>query len=58
LEELSDGTLDFASLEADNSGKAQMLVQLLAQLDANEVNLNDLNTVMERLDIPVRMSRS
>jgi hypothetical protein len=56
LEELSDGTSDFASLEGDNSGKAQMLVQLLAQLDANEVNLNDLNIVMERLDIPVRVS--
>jgi len=56
LEELRNGTLDFASLEADNPERARMLVQLLAQLDASEVNLNDLNTVMERLDIPVRMS--
>ncbi len=56
LEESSNGTLNLASLEADNPEKAQMLVQLLAQLDANDVNLNDLNTVMERLEIPVRMS--
>lgn len=58
LENLRNGTLDLASLEADNSEKPQMLVQLLAQLDASEVNLKDLNTVMEKLDIPVRMSRS
>lgn len=58
LEELSNGTLSLDSLEADNSEKAQMLVQLLAELDADEVNLQDLNTVMEKLDIPVRMSRS
>jgi len=56
LEQLRNGTLDLASLEADNSEKAQMLVLLLAELDANEVSLNDLNTVMEQLDIPVRMS--
>ena len=56
LEQLRNGTLDLASLEADNSKKAQMLVQLLAQLDASEVNLKDLNTVMEKIDIPVRMS--
>jgi hypothetical protein len=56
LEELSNGTLDLASLEADNSEKARMLVQLLAELDASEVNLKDLNTVMEKLEIPVRMS--
>jgi hypothetical protein len=58
LERLRNGTLDLDSLESDNSEKAQMLVQLLAELDANDVNLNDLNTVMENLDIPVRMSRS
>ncbi|WP_445173982.1 hypothetical protein [Microcoleus sp.] len=56
LEELSNGTLNLASLEADNSEKAQMLVQLLAQLDASDVNLTDLNTVMEKLEIAVRMS--
>ena len=56
LEELSNGTLDLASLEADNPEKARMLVQLLAELDASEVNLKDLNTVMEKLEIPVRMS--
>jgi hypothetical protein len=56
LEQLRNGTLDLASLVADNSEKAQMLVQLLAQLDASEVNLKDLNTVMEKFEIPVRMS--
>ncbi|MCW6048926.1 hypothetical protein K4039_02245 [Lyngbya sp. CCAP 1446/10] len=56
LEELSNGILDLASLEADNPGKARMLVQLLAELDASDVNLKDLNTVMEKLEIPVRMS--
>jgi len=56
LEELSNGTLDLASLEAENPEKAKMLVQLLAELDASEVNLSELNTVMERLEIPVRMS--
>ena len=57
LQELRNGTLDLASLETDKSEKAQMLVLLLAELDANEVSLKDLNTVMEKLDIPVRMSR-
>ncbi|MEG4851909.1 hypothetical protein QUB10_13450 [Microcoleus sp. B5-D4] len=57
LEELRNGNLDLATLEADNSEKAQMLVQLLAQLDANDVNLKELNTVMDKFDIPVRMSR-
>jgi len=56
LEELSNGTLDLPSLEGDNSEKAQRLVQLLAQLDPSEVNLKDLNTVMEKFNIPVRMS--
>jgi hypothetical protein len=56
LENLRSGTLDLASLESDNSKKAQMLVQLLAELDANDVNLKDLNTVLEKFDIPVRMS--
>jgi hypothetical protein len=56
LEQLRNGTLDLASLEADNSEKAQMLVQLLAELDASDVNLKDLNTVMEKFEIPVRMS--
>jgi hypothetical protein len=55
LEELSNGTLE-PSLGADNSENALMLVQLLAQLDPSEANLNDLNTVMEKLEIPVRMS--
>ena len=58
LEELRNGTLDSASLEADNSEKAQILVQLLAQLDASDVNLKDLNAVMQKFDIPVKMSRS
>ena len=57
LEELRNGTLDLANLEADNPEKAKMLVQLLAQLDASDTSLKDLNTVMERLEIPVRMSR-
>jgi len=56
LEELNNGTLDLASVEAENPEKARMLVQLLAELDASEVNLSELNTVMERLDLPVRMS--
>jgi hypothetical protein len=56
LEELNNGTLDLASLEAENPEKARMLVQLLAELDASEVNLSELNTVMEKLEIPVRMS--
>jgi hypothetical protein len=56
LQQLPNGTLNLASLEADNSKKAQMLVQLLAQLDASEVCLKDLNTVMEKIDIPIRMS--
>lgn len=56
LEQLRNGTLDLASLEADNSEKAQMLVLLLAELEANEVSLKDLNTVMEQLEIPVRIS--
>jgi hypothetical protein len=56
LEELRNGTLDLGSLAAENPEKAKMLVQLLAQLDPSEVNLKDLNTVMEKIDIPVRMS--
>ena len=56
LEQLGKGTLDLASLEADNSEKGQLLVELLAQLDPSQVSLKDLNTVMEKLDIPVRMS--
>jgi len=56
LEELRNGTLDFGTLEAENPEKAKMLVQLLAQLDPSEVNLKDLNTVMEKIEIPVRMS--
>jgi hypothetical protein len=56
LEQLRNGTLDLASLEADNSEKAKMLVQLLAELDASDVNLKDLNTLMEKLEIRVRMS--
>ena len=56
LQQLPNGTLNLASLGADNSKKAQMLVQLLAQLDASEVSLKDLNTVMEKIDIPIRMS--
>ncbi|MEG3986523.1 hypothetical protein QUA13_05080 [Microcoleus sp. S28C3] len=58
LEELRNGTLDLPSLDADNSEKAQMLVQLLAQIDTNDINLQELNTVMDKFDIPVRMSRS
>ena len=55
LEELNNGTLQ-PSLGADNSENAVMLVRLLAELDPSEVNLKDLNTVMEKIDIPVRMS--
>jgi hypothetical protein len=58
LEELRNGTLEFPSLEADNSEKAQMLVELLAQMDTSEANFKALNTVMDKFDIPVRMSRS
>lgn len=57
LEELSNGTLSLDSLEVNNPEKARMLVQLLAELEASEVNLSELNAVMERLEIPVRMSR-
>ena len=56
LEQLGNGTLDLASLESDTSEKGQLLVELLAQLDPSQVSLKDLNTVMESLDIPVRMS--
>ena len=56
LEELSNGSLDLVTLEAENPEKARMLVQLLAELDASEATLSELNTVMERLEIPVRMS--
>jgi hypothetical protein len=56
LEELSNGTLDLDSLEADNPEKARMLVQLLAELGASNVNLKDLYIGMGKLDIPVRMS--
>lgn len=56
LEELRNGTLDLPSLGADNSEKALMLVQRLAEIDPSETNLNGLNTVMEKLDIPIRMS--
>jgi hypothetical protein len=55
LEELNNGTLQ-PSLGADNSENVLMLVQLLGELDPSEANLNDLNTVMEKLEIPVRMS--
>lgn len=58
LEELRNGTLELPSLEADNSEKAQMLVELLAQIDPDEANLKAINTVMDKFDIPVRMSRS
>jgi hypothetical protein len=56
LAELSNGTLNLDSLEAENPEKAKMLVQLLAEIDASEVNLSELNAVMEKLEIPVRMS--
>ena len=56
LDELNNGTLDLATLEAENPEKAKLLVQLLAELDASEVSLSELNTLMERLEIPVRMS--
>lgn len=56
LQELRSGNLELASSEADNSEKAQMLVQLLAELEPNEANFKALNTVMDKLDIPVKMS--
>jgi len=55
LEELRNGTLE-PSLGADNSERAKMLVQLLAELDPSEANLKNLNTVMEKLEVPIRMS--
>jgi hypothetical protein len=55
LEELNNGTLE-PSLGADNSENALMLVRLLGELDPSEANLKDLNTVMEKLEIPLRMS--
>lgn len=58
LEEFRNGNLESSSLDGDNSEKAQMLVQLLAQLDANDVNLKELNAVMHKFNIPVKMSRS
>jgi hypothetical protein len=56
LEEFISGNLELVSLDADNSEKAQMLVQLLAELEPNEANLKALNTVMDKFDIPVKMS--
>jgi len=55
LEELRNGTLE-PSLGADNSERAKMLVQLLAELDPSEANLKNLNTVMEKLEVSIRMS--
>ena len=55
VEELNNGTSQ-PSLGADNSENVLMLVQLLGELDPSETNLKDLNTVMEKLEIPVRMS--
>jgi hypothetical protein len=56
VEEFLGGNLELASLDADNSEKAQMLVLLLAELDSNEANFKALNTVLDKLDIPVKMS--
>lgn len=57
LEDLRNGNLELASSDADNSEKAQMLVQMLAELETNDANLNALNTLMDKLDISLKMSR-
>ncbi|MGL5060264.1 MAG: hypothetical protein ACRC62_09790, partial [Microcoleus sp.] len=57
LEELRNGTLESASLDADNSEKAKMLVQLLAELETNDANLSAINTLMDKFDISLKMSR-
>ncbi|WP_341730859.1 hypothetical protein [Microcoleus sp. EPA2] len=58
LEDLREGNLEVSSVEADNSEKAKMLVELLVQIDSNEPNLKAINTVMDKFDIPVRISRN
>ncbi|NJL69110.1 MAG: hypothetical protein HC894_25215 [Microcoleus sp. SM1_3_4] len=57
LADLRSGNLELASLDADNSEKAPMLVQLLAELETNDANLSALNTLMDKLDISLKMSR-
>lgn len=57
LEDLRNGNLELASSDADNSEKAQMLVQMLAELETDDANLNALNTLMDKLDISLKMSR-
>lgn len=57
LEELRDGNLELTTADADNSEKAQMLVQLLAELETNDANLSALNTLMDKLDVSLKMSR-
>ncbi|NJK75873.1 MAG: hypothetical protein HC942_20075 [Microcoleus sp. SU_5_6] len=54
LAELRSGNLELASLDADNSEKAPMLVQLLAELETNDANLSALNTLMDKLDISLK----
>jgi hypothetical protein len=57
LEELRSGNLAPAILDADNSEKAKMLVQLLAELETNDANLSAINTLMDKFDISLKMSR-
>jgi hypothetical protein len=57
LAELRNGNLDLATSDADNSEKAPMLIQLLAELETNDANLSALNTLMDKLDISLKMSR-
>ena len=57
LEDLRSGNLELASSDAENSEKAQMLVQMLGELETNDANLHALNTLMDKLDISLKMSR-
>lgn len=57
LEELRGGNLELATADADNLEKAKMLVQLLAELETNDANLSALNTLMDKLEISLKMSR-
>lgn len=53
---IASGELDLASLEVTEPQKAQMLVELLAQLDRSPANLDALNGLMSELGIPLNLS--
>lgn len=58
LEQIRNGTFDFSSLDADNSEKSKMLIDLLTQIDPSEENLKEINTLMDKLDIGIRVTRN